>query len=315
MNFQEGPFAGGLETSFLTPSITIGSGVPESLPMAQYWRERVKLHARALLHRKVTAQWLRVLNAHPVFCDLMRDSPKLLYKIYRPYMSNVLCAQARLRVLATHYSVVFSRGLGPMIVAAARAGVPLASVEGKTGGSYTLQLRAVSTMEREGELVLQLCEGGTPVFSLAFTFAEEEGRPIVCIGCIQGPKGSDGLEAIRTATRELHGARPKHLLVTLVRQLGHAFGCGRVRLVGNANRVVHGAIRRGKVMADYDQMWQELGAERRADGDYALACEPVQEPDMEQIQSKKRSEARKRHAVVRELADALVGSLTRPAIA
>ncbi|MDQ1923522.1 DUF535 family protein [Massilia pseudoviolaceinigra] len=309
MNFQEGPLAGGLETFFLTPSITLRSGVPASLPTSQYWRERLKLHARALFHRRVTGQWLRVLNAHPVFCDLVRDSPKLLYKIYRPYMSNVLCAEARLRVLAIHYGFVFSRGLGPMIVAAARAGVPLGSVEGKTGTVYELQLRAVSTMEREGELVLQLCESGTPVFSLAFTFAEEAGAAIVCIGCIQGPKGGDGLESIRTATRELHGVRPKHLLVTLVRQLGYAFGCGRVRLVGNANRVVHGAIRRGKVLADYDQMWNELGAERRADGDYGLACEPVQEPDMEQIQSKKRSEARRRHAVVVELADALVASL------
>ncbi|MDQ1811791.1 VirK/YbjX family protein [Massilia sp. CCM 9210] len=312
MNFQEGPFAGGLETFFLTPSITLRSGVPASLPKSQYWRERLKLHARALLHRRVTGQWLRVLNAHPVFCDLVRDSPKLLYKIYRPYLSNALCVEARLRVLAIHYGFVFSRGLGPMIVAAARAGVPLGSVEGKTGTTYELQLRAVSTMEREGELVLQLCESGTPVFSLAFTFAEEAGAAIVCIGCIQGPKGGEGLESIRTATRELHGVRPKHLLVTLVRQLGHAFGCGRVRLVGNANRVVHGAIRRGKVLADYDQMWNELGAERRADGDYALACEPVQEPDMEQIQSKKRSEARKRHAVVVELADALVASLVIP---
>ncbi|NHZ94436.1 DUF535 domain-containing protein [Massilia sp. CCM 8734] len=312
MNYQEGPFAGGLETVFLTPTISLRSGVPETLPALQYWRERVKLQARALMHRRVTDQWLRVLNAHPVFCDLVRDSPKLLYKIYRPYMSNVLCAEARLRVLATHYGFVFSRGMGPLIVAAARAGVALGSVEGKTGAIYELQLRAVSTMEREGELVLQLCDGGTPVFSLAFTFAEEEGQQIVCIGCIQGPKGSDGLEAIRTATRELHGARPKHLLVTLVRQLGHAVGCSRVRLVGNANRVVHGAIRRGKVMADYDQMWNELGAERRADGDYAIACEPVPEPDMEQIQSKKRSEARKRHAVVLELADALVASLAKP---
>ncbi|MDM5180138.1 VirK/YbjX family protein [Massilia sp. DJPM01] len=311
MNFQEGPFAGGLETFIRTPSITIRSGVPVGLPASQYWRERLKLHARALLNRRVTGQWLRVLNAHPVFSDLVRDTPKLLYKIYRPYMSNVLCAEARLRVLAAHYGFVFSRGLGPMIVAAARAGVPLGAVEGKTGTIYELQLRAVSTMEREGELVLQLCDAGTPVFSLAFTFAEEEGETIVCIGCIQGPKGGDGLEAIRNATRELHGVRPKHLLVTLVRQLGHAFGCGRVRLVGNANRVVHGAIRRGKVLADYDQMWNELGAEPRPDGDFGLACEPVREPDMEQIQSKKRSEARKRHAVVMELADALVASMVK----
>ncbi|MCE3602605.1 VirK/YbjX family protein [Massilia sp. P8910] len=312
MNLQEGPFAGGLETSHLMPSITIRSGVSESLPARVYWRERLKLGTRALINRRITGQWLRVLNAHPVFCDLVRDTPRLLYKIYRPYMSNVLCADARLRVLASHYGFVFSRGLGPMIVAAARAGVPLGSVEGKTGTIYELQLRSVSVMEREGELVLQLCEGGTPVFSLAFTFAEEEAGTTVCIGCIQGPKGGDGLEAIRTATRELHGVRPKHLLVTLVRHLGHAFGCGRVRLVGNANRVVHGAIRRGKVLADYDQMWNELGAEPRPDGDFGISCEPVREPDMEQIQSKKRSEARKRHAVVLELADALVASMIKP---
>lgn len=313
MNFQEGPFAGGLETVFHTPSITLRSGVSDKLPPSTYWRERIKLQARALLHRQLTHQWLRLLNAHPVFSDLVRDTPKLLYKIYRPYISNALCANARLRVIASHYGFVFSRGLGSMIVAAGRAGVPLGSVEGKSGGRYELQLRAVGIMEREGELVLQLCESGVPVFSLAFTFAEEDGMPIICIGCIQGPNGSDGLDAVRTATRELHGARPKQLLVTLVRQLGLAFGCRKLRLVGNANRVVHGAIRRGKVMADYDQMWNELGAEQRSDGDYAITCEPVQEPDMEQIQSKKRSEARKRHAVVVELADVLVASLVKPA--
>src|SRR5689334_23036097 len=76
MNFQEGPFAGGLETFSLKPSITVRSGVPDSLPTTQYWRERIKLHARALMHRRVTDQWLRVLNAHPVFCDLVRDTPK-----------------------------------------------------------------------------------------------------------------------------------------------------------------------------------------------------------------------------------------------
>jgi uncharacterized protein VirK/YbjX len=93
----------------------------------------------------------------------------------------------------------------------------------------------------------------------------------------------------------LHGVRPKQLMVTLVRHLGFQLGCTQLRLVGNANRTVRGAMRQGRVRADYDQLWTELGALRQADGDYALPCEPLRAPDLERVASKKRSEVRKRH--------------------
>jgi uncharacterized protein VirK/YbjX len=131
----------------------------------------------------------------------------------------------------------------------------------------------------------------------------------VSIGCIQGANIEGALDAIRVATRELHGVRPKQLLVTLVRGLGYAFGCRRLYLVSNANRVVHSAMRQGRVRADYDQLWQELGAELLADGDYALPCAPLAPLDLESIQSKKRSEARKRHELVSSLATQLTGRL------
>jgi uncharacterized protein VirK/YbjX len=127
----------------------------------------------------------------------------------------------------------------------------------------------------------------------------------VSIGCVQGGKAGGTLEAIRHATRELHGLRPKQLLVTLVRQLGWQFGCRQMLLVSNANRVVRSAARKGRVLADYDQLWTEMGAQRRADGDFELPCMPVQAPDMEAIPSKKRSEARKRHEMMAAIAGAV----------
>jgi uncharacterized protein VirK/YbjX len=288
------------------PSITIRSGVSRSLPRVPYWRELLKLKARSMVHRQHTRRWLQLLNSHPAFSEYVQNWPRFLYKIYRPYLTNTLGMEARLAALASHYQFMFQRGLGPVVAQASHAGVTLASVAGKTGLPYQLRLRAVGTLEREGELALQLCQGELALYSVAFTFAWRGQSMAVSIGCIQGANAEGALDAIRVATRELHGARPKQLLVTLVRQLGYAFGCRQLYLVSNANRVVHSALRQGRVRADYDQLWQELGAALQPDGDYALPCAPLAPPDLETIPSKKRSEARKRH----ELVGAMAAQLT-----
>ena len=90
---------------------------------------------------------------------------------------------------------------------------------------------------------------------------------------------------------------------TLVRQLAFEYGCERVLMVSNRNRVVYKALRNGHVMADYDGLWEELGAQRRADGDYEMACAALAAPDMEAIASRKRAEARRRFEVVKGLAE------------
>jgi uncharacterized protein VirK/YbjX len=288
-----------------TPSVTLRSGVPHQLTLLPYMREFLKLHARALLHWKHTRPWLALLNSDPGFAEYAQNCPRLLHKIYRPYLTAQLGIEDRLAVLASHYRFMFRNGLGQAIAQATRGGALVASIAGKTGRRYQIWLRAVEPMERDGELVLQLSEGGVLVYSIAFTFSELDGFAIVSVGCIQGPRHADGLGAIREATRELHGLRPKQLMVSLVRQLGHQLGCTQMRLVGNANRVVRGAMRQGRVLADYDQLWDEMGAERRADGDFQLRCALLAAPDLERICSKKRSEARKRHAVAAELADAV----------
>lgn len=291
------------------PSITIRSGVSRDLRPVPYWRELIKLKLRALAHREHTARWLKLLNSHPAFSDYVRNYPRFLYKIYRPYLTHTLSMDARLAVLASHYQFVFEHGLGAIIGQASHKAVPLAQVDGKRGTPYTVSLRAIGPLEREGELVLQLSGEGVLLYSVAFTFAWRGEGHTVSIGCIQGGKDEGTLDAIRAATRELHGMRPKQLLITLVRQLGYTYGCRQMLLVSNANRVVRGAMRQGRVLADYDQLWSEMGAERCADGDFALPCTALAEPDMESIPSRKRSEARKRHEMMARVAAAVSARL------
>jgi uncharacterized protein VirK/YbjX len=294
-------FAAPFRRAHAVPRVTIGMGISRRQGRIPYVRELIKLKLRSLAHPRATRRWLRLLNSHPAFAEYVRHSPRLLYKIYRPYMTLHLPIEARLAALTVHYTTVFERGLGEMVALAAAAPLPLVRFEGRDGGVYDIALRAITPLEREGELVLQLREAETPLYAVAFTFAERDGTLAVNIGCIQGAKDEGTREAIRRATRQLHGLRPKQLLVSVIRHLGHEFGCTELRLVANANRVVRSAIRNGTVHADYDQLWDEMGAARCADGDFRLPCAPVAEPDLESVPSKKRAEARRRHSMLASL--------------
>ncbi|NIA57560.1 DUF535 domain-containing protein [Massilia sp. TW-1] len=284
------------------PSVTLRSAVPPHLAGFKSVRELAKIRLRAVLHPRQTPRWLHLLNAHPAFSEYVRNCPRFLYKVYRPYISHALDANERLEAIRAHYDFMFRRGLRETLARASVGPVVLAEVPGKSGLPYQVQLRTVNMFDREGELVLQLTQDDKALYTVAFTVAPRDGSLAVSVGCIQGGKTEDAREAIRTATRELHGIRPKQLMATLVRQLGHEYGCERMVLVSNRNRVIYKAIRNGRVLADYDQLWTELGARLRPDGDWELACAPVAAPDLDGIPSKKRSEARKRHELVSRLA-------------
>jgi len=293
------------------PSVTLRSAVPPQLPRLAYVREVAKIRLRALLHPRQTPAWLHLLNSHPAFSEYVRSCPRFLYKIYRPYSSNALDAGQRLAAIRAHYAFVFRHGLGQTVARASLAPVLLAETRGRSGLSYCIELRTVNIFDREGDMVLQLVQDGKTLYTVAFTIAPRDGSQSldISIGCIQGGKTEDAREAIRSATRELHGLRPKQLMIGLVRQLAHDYGCARVLLVSNRNRVVYKAIRNGRVLADYDQLWEELGARKRTDGDYELDCAAPAAPDMDTIPSKKRAEARRKFEVLTQLADGVCKGL------
>ncbi|MGB9111038.1 MAG: VirK/YbjX family protein [Telluria sp.] len=286
-----------------TPSVTLDSAVPMHLSRLPLLRERIKIRVRALLHPLQTPAWLRLLNSHPAFSEYVRNCPRFLYKVYRPYISQALHPDDRLAAIQAHYQFMFRRGLGQLVARASLGPVVLAACEGKSGLPYEIQLRTVNMFDREGELVLQLAQADKVIYTVAFTVAPRASRSALSIGCVQGGKLDDARESIRVATRDLHGMRPKQLMVSLVRQLGFEYGCERLHLVSNRNRVIYKAIKHGRVLADYDLLWEELDAVKNASGDYELDCAAIAAPDLENIPSKKRSEARKRYELMCSLAD------------
>ena len=278
-------------------SISLYSGIRHELRGFKFLRESLKLASRALLHPRQTTAWLGLLNSHPLFAQMQPSCPRLSSKIYRHYLSTRLGCGERLDAMQTHYNTVFAEGLAPLVARAARAPVELARLNSKDG-NYSVQLRAGGVLVREGELIFQLMQENTLVYSVACAFMRDGFQVVLGVGCLQGGAGAAAQDAVREATRALHGMRPKNFLMRVVRQFGHDHGCAGLLLVGNANRVVTKSIRKGKVHADYDSLWTELGAQRRSDGDFDLSCEALPALDLSDVASKKRSEARKRHEMV-----------------
>lgn len=290
------------------PTVTVLAGAAGFTGLA-HARESAKLLLRALWHRTATRDWLAEINGSPLLRALAAARPRLVVKVHRPYLTGTLAPRRRVDVLRAHYDFVQRRGLGALTLAAARGGVVLARFEGKSGTAYRLELRAIEPMEREGELALQLFCADELLYSTAFAFFRDGAAPVLGVGCLQGPKGDGAPDLIRAATRDLHGMRPKQLMVRLLDNTAHALGCTALRLVGNANRAAWRAQRQGRVHADYDAFWRECGAVLRADGDYQLPCGPLAPLDVAAIPSHKRAQARRRHELLQTVGVAVAAAL------
>lgn len=280
------------------PIITLKTGITGARPGWSHLRESVKLTVRARINSEATRKWIPYWNSSLLLTQLANAQPGVLKKIYRPYLSARLDCKQRLKVLTSHYDFIAKRGLGALVLRAALRPVQLAEISGKSGSLYQLEFVAMGEMEREGELVLQLLTEGVVIYSVAFTFFTDGVTPLLAIGCMQGGRSDDALQKIGFATRDMFGLRPKSLMARLVHQIGCSFGCRDLLLVGNANRVMHQQIRKGRVSADYNETWSELGAVRQDDGDFLLPCAVLTEPDLATIASSKRSAAKKRFALL-----------------
>ncbi|HEU4375503.1 MAG TPA: DUF535 family protein [Telluria sp.] len=260
-------------------------------------KDRLKLLLGALVYPVQTRRWKRYIGRHAVLRDLARQYPRMVHKIYRPYLHTRLSCADRVNLLIGHYDRIFEAGLANLVDRAASCPVTVARFAGKGGSLFELELSAINNGHREGELALKLLQDGTCVYMSSFVLVALDGVLSIALGGLQGLRAFDGAQVIKAATREFHGCRPKKLMVAAVRAIGDYFGCERVLLVGNQNLVTVNWRRAGRISSDYDATWEEMGAQRRADGNYELPCTSA-EPNLDAVVSHKRAEARRRHALL-----------------
>ena len=263
-----------------------------------------------LLWPGATQAWLNFVDATPFLRDAIGQYPKLITKIYRPYLcSGYSCAQ-RVEILKTHYQRV--QALGLTALATRALATPQTVYQGLTKSEAPFELRLTATQQghREGEFCLSLIYQDQSLFELNCTLAVQDGQPCLLVGRLQGTSQAEAQQLVRQATSDLHACRPANLMLHAARNLAAIWQCDAVLLVSNRQRIALNLWRRFHITANYDKTWLEAGATLRADGWYML--EPLAEKDIDlsEIASKKRAEAKRRNTLLNGIHTGLLASLS-----
>jgi uncharacterized protein VirK/YbjX len=252
---------------------------------------------RSAVHFRGSQRWASFLLEDGANRQMLRLQPRLLLKPQRPYLRKDASAEQRIRWLMDHYrwvretwSAEFALGLYQ-----ARC-LELANITVQGGASYQLVLRPTCKFDREGELLISLETAGLPLAVVSFSMVRNDVDWVASIGCLQGASPELGREAVKAATSDLHGLRPKQAVLLALYAFARGYDVERIVAVGNEGHI-HMARRasRDKVVADYDGFWLEMGGE--AAGDSFVLPRRMGRKSGDEIPSRKRAQYRRRQAL------------------
>ena len=259
--------------------------------------------ARSLLHWRRHSAWLAFLET-PAMAGLTAVDVTLIERYQHRYMNHHWSMMQRLKAMQDHYAFAVDRFPTSLFEQLyLQREVRIGRLVLRDGSGLSLVLKAPTLRAREGELSLSLTDDWGLQISYATLSFVDDGRTVI-IGCLQGAANNAGRDAIRELTRQSHGLRPKNLLLSMIRSLSGEMGAQHIRGIGNE---AHPFASRKKIKADYDGFWQENGGVADAEGFYAM---PVHEPERSEltVESKRRSEFRRREALRRQACDLLVNA-------
>ncbi len=276
------------------------------------------LHPRALYQRgRLIAKGLAVYSdARPLLQPgpiglgrAVRERPEIAGSILWPWINVEWDTRTRLRRIRDHYEVVTTSF--PILDVSPSTPLLLTDL-GDLRPGLTLVLDQAVWFMREGELVLNLFDGETRLFSLAFALRREP-ELAVYVGAIQGRNLEGVMDTYRELTGVLHGMRPRDFLIEVLARLARVLGATRILAVSDRSRV-HRSPYFGKgpkkFMLNYDEVWTERGG-------VAIAPDFFEMPpggalkDLNDVPSKKRSMYRKRYGLLDQIEGAIAARLGR----
>lgn len=268
---------------------------------------KLRFLSRSLFYWQGSVRWFQLLQ-HSSLRDVAQRDGAFWERVHRPFFDCRLTAAERAELLLNHYRLLFSlvqQGALERILDG--QGWPLAQLQGKSGMVYTLQFTRNGKFDKEGGMCLQLLAEGRVLVTLTLLLAEDAGGRVIKVGGAQG--GLHCREALKQATRDLHGIQPRLLLVEALRRVARWFAAARIEAITQAQHVYRAGRYSWKkqIQMDYVALWDMCGGSRRADGLYDI---PLQAPERSrEIPANKRAEYRRREALYQDMSEQMYQTL------
>ena len=253
-------------------------------------------------------RFLAFLQSHPLMRACVQCDPRLQERHLHRFVNRHWHRDTRLRSVHSHYRLLLRRWPAALVEAVyVRGRATLGELTLKDGSALQLHLRPPIHMGCEGELSIELSDAeGRSLYRLVLTFIDER---TLAIGCIQGPDGAQARECVRELTRQMHGMRPKQMMLVLAYALAGQYGIQRILAVSNAAHPLRG---RNRFLADYDAYWCEQGGVEMGEGWFQLPATLHHRTEAE-VESKHRAMFRRR-AELRWQAVQLLSNALRPVL-
>ncbi|WP_019464455.1 VirK/YbjX family protein [Dyella japonica] len=250
--------------------------------------------------------YLSFLGSHPLLRACLACDPRLQERHQHRFVNRRWHREDRLQALKAHYRLLLERWSAELFEAVYVQGrATLGALTLKDGSEVRLHLRPPAHMTCEGELAIELTDAhDRTLYRLVMTLIDDD---TLAIGCIQGPAGVHGRETVRELTRNMHGMRPKQLMLVLAYAFAGQCGLRRILAVGNA---AHPLLGRSRMFSDYDAYWLEQGGVLVEDGWFLLPASLHHRTEVE-VESKRRALFRRR-AELRWEAVKLLNDVLRP---
>jgi uncharacterized protein VirK/YbjX len=218
----------------------------------------------------------------------------------KPFRKYLLCSnntKQKFNFLYEHYNFIKNKFNTKAIneIYTTQMGYNLIQIETKNLGIFNISLCYIPSLGKEGELTLLLHQNNQDIYSLQLSFYKDQ----LLIGGIQSRINVSN-DLLKKLTKELYGIRPRNLLFFVTRQICEHMNIKTLKAVQTKEHIANCShvSKTDKFQANYDQYWEEENG-KKIDFWYILS-EKEQRKDIENIASKKRSQYKKRYAMLDE---------------
>lgn len=279
--------------------------------------KRFKFMIRSWPNRRFNLVWFDLLRSDDFMRRLAEHDHRIYRKLYRPYLSASWDKARTLEVLRANYAF-FRRILPAATLEAVFLTDSFRLAEWTANRTYFLRLTHDTRFYQEGEVTISLLcpelgEGELALLSASVAPADD-GTLVFYIGGLQGADRALGIPAIKDAGRDLHGLRPKSMVVIAAQLLASRLGCRRI-LATTADCHAYSTDdrrsnrERQKMFFDYDSFWEECGGVP-ADGAFLALPLTTARRSREDMKPQKRPMYVRRYAMLDEIEASISHAIT-----
>ncbi|MGF1792487.1 VirK/YbjX family protein [Photobacterium profundum] len=283
-------------------------------PGSTGWR-RIKKNVRFCLWGITNANAVKsmmTLFDNETLSPVLKSDPRILEKPLKPYLCVNWSRAERVTHIQDHFNFcqhIFGSNLSKIYE---NVGLTILSFDDSKGDSYQVKLCAGGS--REGSLGLQLKDAqNRTIYSLSCHVSTRP-KTIFYIGSVQGPSDDieDRNDVIKLLTRSVHGLRTKALMLEVALMLAKILGVDEVHGISNKAHIYQAlryvGSKRKSVTFDYNDLWEEYGAEVLNKYFYKIPLHPLRK-DPTTLKKTKRRLYVKRYQWLEDSEQAVMKSL------